>query len=222
MVESNKIISELKDSPYEIHEIYTLTPELFDSYEEKVIEINEIQLKKISFLQNPKDSLALVRPLEASVLETSINLILDNLQDPGNLGTIIRLADWFGIEQIICSNDTVDYRNPKVIQASMGSFVRVNMLYTELSSFLEHSKLPTFGTDMVGMSIYQKDYPQKMNIIMGNEGNGISKKMENYIDEMLTIPRFGSQKSTESLNVSMATGIILGEIFGRQERNSSL
>lgn len=222
VVESNKIISELKDSFYEIDCIYTRTPDLFSTYTAEIVEIDEKMLRKISFLQNPKDSLAVVRLREQRLLNnTSMNLILDNIQDPGNLGTMIRLADWFGIEQIVCSKETVDYHNPKVIQATMGSFARVNIVYTELSDFFEKNSLPTFGTYMQGTSIYKKTFPPKMNLIMGNEGNGISQKTEQYIDEMLTIPRFGIQKVTESLNVSMATGIILGQIFGRQEENKN-
>ena len=151
-----------------------------------------------------------------SALETRIQIILDGIQDPGNLGTIIRLADWFGIEQIICSNDTVDVYNPKVIQATMGSFLRVNVVYTNLESYLTNYKYPVFGTDMDGKNIYKTEFPAKFSVIFGNEGNGIRPSTEELISQMITIPRFGKYKSTESLNVSMSAGIILGQIFSNK------
>ena len=217
IVEGNKIISELQKSAYKVEKVFTTTPDFYQETPFPITSINEQQLKKISHLQHPKDSLALCHlPPCPALIEAPINLILDNIQDPGNLGTIIRLADWFGIEQIVCSKETVDLYNPKVIQASMGSFVRVNLVYTDLELFFSKNTLPTFGTDMQGTNIYAKHFPEKMNLIMGNEGNGISTSTEKFIDEMLTIPRFGKKQSTESLNVSMATGIILGEIFSNR------
>ncbi|EKB57426.1 hypothetical protein HMPREF9699_00912 [Bergeyella zoohelcum ATCC 43767] len=217
IVEGNKIISELENSAFKVEKIFTTTPDFFSQSPFSITTITEQQLRKISHLQNPKDSLALCQLLPLSeIVDTAINLVLDNIQDPGNLGTIIRLADWFGIEQIICSKETVDVYNPKVIQATMGSFTRMNMVYTDLEDFFSKNTLPTFGTDMQGTSIYSKHFPEKMNLIMGNEGNGICASTERFIDEMLTIPRFGKKQSTESLNVSMATGIILGEIFSNR------
>jgi len=138
---------------------------------------------------------------------------LDGIQDPGNLGTLIRLADWFGIAQIICSEDTVDFYNPKVIQASMGSFVRVNIVYQNLENFLQKTKNPIIGTDMEGSNFYQFAFPDRFNLVLGNEGNGIRPEIEKLLTDKITIPRFGQSKATESLNVSMAAGIILGQIF---------
>ncbi|WP_449398197.1 TrmH family RNA methyltransferase [Chryseobacterium wanjuense] len=140
-------------------------------------------------------------------------MILDGIQDPGNLGTIIRLADWFGIEQIICSEDTVDFYNPKVIQATMGSFIRVNIVYTNLVEYLSKTENVNIGTDMEGENIYTFQKPEKINLIFGNEGNGMRPETEKLLQKSIMIPRFGKSQSTESLNVSMAAGIILGQLF---------
>lgn len=219
LVEGNKIITELPNSNYKIKEIFSTNPgddNLVKFSNNLVTEIGERDLKKISFLQHPKDSIALCE-LPSSFEEPSdFNIVLDGIQDPGNLGTIIRLADWFGIEQIICSDDTVDVYNPKVIQATMGSFTRVNVVYTNLSEFLEKTENVNLGTDMDGRNIYEFDFPEKFNLILGNEGNGIRPETESLLHQKITIPRFGKNKSTESLNVSMAAGIILGEIFSKR------
>jgi trmH family RNA methyltransferase len=143
-------------------------------------------------------------------------LVLDNVQDPGNLGTIIRLADWFGIEQIVCSKDCVDFYNPKVIQATMGSFTRVNIIYKDIVPLLQNSDRPVFGTDMVGQSLYKTEFPERFYLILGNEGNGIRPEIKKLVSQNITIPRFGKLQHTESLNVSMATGIILGQIFSKK------
>ena len=138
------------------------------------------------------------------------------MQDPGNLGTIIRLADWFGIEQIVCSEDCVDFYNPKVIQATMGSFTRVNVIYKDIAALLQNPDRPVFGTDMVGQSLYKTDFPERFYLILGNEGNGIRPEIKKLVSQNITIPRFGKLQHTESLNVSMAAGIILGQIFSKK------
>ncbi len=217
LVEGNKIIKELPNSDYEIENLYSVNPENLSFKTKEIEKILPNELKKISFLQHPKDSVAVCKIPENKILkEVSIQLILDGIQDPGNLGTIIRLADWFGIEQIICSNDTVDVYNPKVIQATMGSFLRVNVCYTDLEEYLSTYPYPTLGTDMNGENIYETDFPEKFSLIFGNEGNGLRASTENLISKMITIPRFGKNQSTESLNVSMSAGIILGEIFSKK------
>lgn len=216
LVESNKIIKELANSHVKILEIYSIKPEELKSLFKNVdiFEIDERELRKISFLQNPKDSVA-VCSLETAKIDDSIDrqIILDGIQDPGNLGTIIRLADWFGIEQVVCSQDTVDLYNPKVLMSTMGSFARVNVCYVELEDYLKIYQHPIIGTDMQGESIYKKEFPSKFSLVLGNEGNGIRPSVEQLLTDVITIPRFGKQQSTESLNVSMATGIILGQIF---------
>lgn len=214
MVEGNKNIKELETSSFKVKELYSINPSEVKISGVEGVQISERELKKISFLKNPKDSVAVCELKKSAFLdEVSFNMVLDGIQDPGNMGTLIRLADWFGIEQIVCSKDTVDFYNPKVIQASMGSFTRVNLFYTDLSSFLAESPLENIGTDMDGENIYEVEFPEKMNLILGNEGNGIRLETENLVDKMVTIPRFGKNKSTESLNVSIAASIILGQKF---------
>ncbi|WP_407480429.1 TrmH family RNA methyltransferase [Elizabethkingia miricola] len=215
LVEGNKIIRELPNSAFKIQTVYSVNPNELAFKDVEVHQITEPELKKISFLQHPKDSIAVCIPVEQKLnKKKKIRLILDGIQDPGNMGTIIRLADWFGIEEIVCSEDTVDFYNPKVIQASMGSFTRVNIVYTDLSEFLQDKGTPNYITDMDGENVFQSDFPEAFNLILGNEGNGIRPVTEELADKKITIPRFGSKQNTESLNVAMATGIILGQIFG--------
>ena len=214
LVEGNKTIKEIPASRYKINEIYTVNPDEFSIHNVNITPVSSAELKKISFLQNPTDSVAVCELKEAKTLpHFSIQLILDGIQDPGNLGTIIRLADWFGIEQIICSEDTVDFYNPKVIQASMGSFLRVNIVYEDIHAYLQNSSSAIIGTDMDGKNLYQYSFPEKFSLVLGNEGNGIRPKTEELLTDKITIPRFGKSRATESLNVSMAAGIILGQIF---------
>lgn len=216
LVEGNKIISELPNSNFKIKEIFSTNPQNLNFKETLVHQIAENELKKISFLQNPKDSVAVCELNEESKLnDQNIQLVLDGIQDPGNLGTIIRLADWFGIEQIICSEDTVDFYNPKVIQASMGSFTRVNIVYCNLVEYLSETKNTNIGTDMDGENIYTFEKPEKINLILGNEGKGMREETEKLLHKKISIPRFGKSQSTESLNVSMAAGIILGQLYSK-------
>ena len=217
LVEGNKIIKELPDSDYQIADLYSADPDLLAIETVKKEKILPAELKKISFLQHPKDSVAVCKlPDQAVIKDVDIQIVLDGIQDPGNLGTIIRLADWFGIEQIICSTDTVDVYNPKVIQATMGSFLRVNVCYTDLEEYLSQYSYPILGTDMTGENIYNTDFPKKFSLVFGNEGNGLRPSTEQLITRMITIPRFGNRQSTESLNVSMSAGIILGNIFSKR------
>lgn len=217
LVEGNKTIKEIPNSPYKIQEIFSVDPGLLLCQTQEITQISPAELKKISFLQHPKDSVAICELREDRFLDNvPVQLILDGIQDPGNLGTIIRLADWFGISQIICSDDTADFYNPKVIQASMGSFVRVNIVYRNLEEFLRTSPDHVIGTDMIGKNVFDYPFPEKLNLVLGNEGNGIRPEIKSLLTEKITIPRFGKSKATESLNVSMAAGIILGQIFSNK------
>lgn len=217
LVEGNKIIKELPDSDYQIRELYSLDPDQLPIKTVNTEKITSAELKKISFLQHPKDSVAICElPSESKIMDADIQILLDGIQDPGNLGTIIRLADWFGISQVICSHDTVDLYNPKVIQATMGSFLRVNVCYTDLENYLSKYQYPILGTDMKGDNIYKIKYPDKFSLVFGNEGNGLRSTTEQLINQMVTIPRFGRNQSTESLNVSMSAAIILGNIFSQR------
>ncbi|WP_419867805.1 TrmH family RNA methyltransferase [Chryseobacterium sp. CT-SW4] len=214
LVEGNKIICELSNSNFKIKELFSIDPQKLNFLNAPSTHITENELKRLSFLKNPKDSVAVCFLQEEIQLEDqNIQLVLDGIQDPGNLGTIIRLADWFGIEQIICSEDTVDFYNPKVIQASMGSFTRVNMVYCDLVDYLSKTQNINIGTDMEGESIYTFEKPEKINLILGNEGNGMREETEKLLHQKISIPRFGKSQSTESLNVSMAAGIILGQLY---------
>ncbi len=217
MVEGNKNIVELQSSRYKIKDLFSINPNELEFLQIPCEKVSEIELRKISFLQNPKDSVAVCEIIPEDKLEQNgVQLLLDGIQDPGNLGTIIRLADWFGISQIICSNDTVDFYNPKVIQASMGSFTRVNIVYEDIKDTISNAVFPVFGTAMEGENIYEKNFPENFSLVLGNEGNGIRPEIFELIKENLSIPRFGKTQSTESLNVSVAAAIILGEVFSRK------
>ena len=210
--EGIKVIQELVESNFELEHLYT-TQNDFDAIPVlKRTLISESDLKKISALAAPNTCLAVFKiPAEKKITESGLILALDSIRDPGNLGTILRLCDWFGIEQLICSKETVDIYNPKVIQATMGSIARVNVNYIDLQDFIGKTKLPVFGTFMEGENIYKSELPQEGIIIMGNEANGISIELEKLTKNKLTIPRFGQLQKTESLNVATATAIILSE-----------
>lgn len=217
LVEGNKTIKEIPNSPYKIAQIYSVSPEALDIDQALLCAIKPEVLKKISFLQNPKDSVAVCELKQNSRQNPKgVRLILDGVQDPGNLGTIIRLADWFGISEIICSEDTADFYNPKVIQSSMGSFLRVNIVYENLVEILEASKNAVIGTNMIGGNIYGYDFPDNFDLVLGNEGQGITPQIKELLTDQITIPRFGPFQTTESLNVAMSAGIILSQIFAKK------
>jgi TrmH family RNA methyltransferase len=156
-------------------------------------------------------------PKDTEIETSGLIVALDAIRDPGNLGTIIRLCDWFGIRQIWCSKETVDAYNPKVIQATMGSIARVNISYVDLNESISKSKLPVYGTFMDGENVYNQKLPTAGILVLGNEANGISKDLENVVTNRIAIPRFGDIQKTESLNVATATAIFLSEF----KRNDS-
>lgn len=210
--EGIKVIQELVESKFELVHLFTTKNDFQEVSNDKKISIVESELKKITALATPNTCLAVFKiPNEKMILETGLILALDAIRDPGNLGTILRLCDWFGIDQLICSKETVDIYNPKVVQATMGSIARVNVNYIDLESFICQTQLPVFGTFIEGTNIYKTDLPQEGIIIMGNEANGISREIEKFVKNRLTIPRFGTLQKTESLNVATATAIILSE-----------
>jgi TrmH family RNA methyltransferase len=210
--EGVKGIQELLDSDFELDHLYTTQNDFDEVSKEKKTIISENDLKKITALATPNSCLAVFKmPTEKPVLETGLIVALDSIRDPGNLGTILRLCDWFGIQQVLCSKETVDVYNPKVVQATMGSIARVNINYIDLNAFLATTKLPVFGTFMDGANIYKSELPKQGIIIMGNEANGISTELEKLVTSRLTIPRFGNLQKTESLNVATATAIVLSE-----------
>lgn len=187
-----------------------------------IIPLNEF--RKVSLLKTPQHILGIFpipdSHLNNNAIKNDLVLALDGIQDPGNLGTIIRIADWFGISDIVCSNDTADVYNPKAVQATMGALARVKVHYTHLEKFCidykATSKNPVYGAFIEGTSIYSQKLKQNALIVMGNEGNGIRPEIENLITDKIAIPDFSnSGKASESLNVGVATAVICAE-FKRQ------
>lgn len=216
LVEGVKMIQEaLRDRNELIQEIYTSDPTVFENDpKERIHVISKKELEQISTLKTPQKALAILRYKEDKEIDSNgIILALDGIQDPGNFGTIVRTAEWFGIQTIICSDDTVDQYNPKCIQASMGSMLRLTISYKALAPFIESYANPVYGTLLSGNDCYEEVFEKNGMIVMGNEGNGISDAMLPLINKPLLIP--GSGK-TESLNVSIATGIILSEFKRRR------
>ena len=207
--EGPKVISELKNENLQLHSFFsTDETEITD---ENHFHVTQTELQKLSFLKTANTSLAVFKiPTEKSIKNNGLTLVLDAVRDPGNLGTIIRLCDWFGVQQLICSTDTTDCYNPKVVQATMGSLARVAIQYTDIEVFLKTSSLPIYGAFMNGENVYKKALQQDAIIVMGNEANGISENIEKLITEKISIPQFGNQ-TTESLNVATATAILLSE-----------
>ena len=192
----------------------------------EVQQITDDELRRISFLQHPQQVVALFPLPEPALVvpETSkLILALDGVQDPGNLGTIIRLADWFGISDIVCSTETADAWNPKVVQATMGSIARVNVTYTDLSDLLAHlpQDYPVYGTLLDGDNIYQQPLTSGGIIVMGNEGNGLTEKVRRRVNRRLFIPSYRSDDTAESLNVAIATAIVCAE-FRRRDNGCLL
>ena len=174
-------------------------------------------MKKISSLSTPPDVIAVFKLPEEDVSDIrldpeSLTLMLDGIQDPGNLGTIIRTADWFGIDTVICSKDTVDLYNPKTIQATMGSLKRVKVFYTDLEDILNKSEVRNvYGTLLDGENIFERDLNSEGVIVMGNEGKGISDRIRTLVTDPLLIPPAREDSHPESLNVAVATAIVISQ-----------
>jgi len=226
--EGEKLVEELLHSSFKVHSILAF-PEWIERHPEipggiNVTETNQREMAGISNFQSLPEVIALAEIPEYSYDETEIRqnlaLILNGIQDPGNLGTILRVADWFGIRQVFCDTDCAGTFNPKCVQASMGAIFRVKTHYTDLTSLIKNNKsedFPIFGTFLDGENIYQADLSPQGFIVMGNEGKGISEEIRQLTDYRLTIPSFARNEfSTESLNVGVATGIILSEFKRRQ------
>jgi TrmH family RNA methyltransferase len=212
VVEGIKTIREFLNSSYVLDHLYTIEPFENVSNEFQTI-LTEKELKKVSFLKNTNSALAVFKiETFSDIDETKLLIGLDDIRDPGNLGTIIRLCDWFGVTDLICSENTVDCYNPKVIQATMGSLTRVNVSYLNLENYLLNTSVPVFGTFMKGANLYKNNESTETGIVvLGNEANGISENIEKIITHKITIPKFGKTQQTESLNVAMATSIVLSE-----------
>jgi TrmH family RNA methyltransferase len=211
VAEGTKIVAEFLNSTFELEQLFCVDNAIYKNIE-KVTEISEIELKKISTLVTPNNVLALFKiPSKLPPVKSGLIVALDGINDPGNLGAIIRLCDWFGVDQLICSNNTVDCYNQKVVQSSMGSLARVSIIYTDLENYLQQSNLPKYAANMDGENVYKSNLPKNSVLIMGNEANGISNFILKLVTNTISIPRFGTLKQTESLNVATATAILLSE-----------
>ncbi|ALU74145.1 RNA methyltransferase [Tenacibaculum finnmarkense] len=212
VAEGVKVVAELLKSSVEVAHIFTVDASFEIANNVQSTLISEVELKKISTLKNPNKVLGLFKiPTETARNSANFTLALDEVNDPGNLGTIIRLCDWFGITELVCSKNTVDCYNQKVVQSTMGSLTRVHISYVDLPSYLKETPLAVYTADMDGENIYKASLPEKAVLVMGNEANGISNEIAAIVKHKLTIPRFGDIQKTESLNVATATAILLSE-----------
>lgn len=211
IVEGVKVVDEFLNSNFELEQLFCLDDSNYQSVDNVTI-ISQTELKKISTLKNPNNVLALFKmPKKVDPIKQGFILALDEINDPGNLGTIIRLCDWFGVDQLICSSNTVDCYNSKVVQATMGSLTRISIVYTDLELYLEKANLPKYASLMDGENVYKSKLPKEAILVMGNEANGISDSIKKLLTHSVSIPRFGNLQQTESLNVATATAILLSE-----------
>jgi len=216
IAEGPKLATELLHSGFQIKMVYATRHwiEQQPAANFPLTEITTHELERISQLQTPNQVLVVAHQKVSShepVLTHTITLVLDGIQDPGNMGTIIRTADWFGIQQMVCSPECADVYNPKVVQATMGSIGRVSHWVKPLQTWLQQVKLPVYGALLNGESIYTSNRPGRAVIIIGSEGRGITENLLPYITHPITIPRIGK---AESLNAAVATGIILSHLVG--------
>lgn len=212
VVEGVKMVRELLFSGLEVKDVYAVDPSLFRDWNGSVNEVSESELRKMSSLKTPNKVLAVFQmPDPLPVDETGWILALDDVADPGNLGTMIRLCDWFGVQHLVCSTETVDCYNPKVLQATMGSIARVNILYTDLNEFLERSGLPAYGAFMDGPPVQHTSLPDAGILVMGNEAHGVSGEVSRRLAGRVSIPAHVTS-GAESLNVATATAILLHEV----------
>jgi RNA methyltransferase, TrmH family len=230
IAEGSKLVAELLNSNYTATALYALKEWLSENklpagFEAEVIEVTEAEMARITSLSTPSPCLLTLRtrniPFDTTIAERELVLMLDDIQDPGNLGTIVRTADWFGFKHIVCSMNTVDIYNPKTIQSTMGSVARVNVCYQQLDEILDklNKKMSIYGTLLDGENILNKRLNTNGIIVIGNESKGISEKIRSYINEKIFIPGYQPHKTLdkpESLNASIANAIICYE-FRRSE-----
>jgi RNA methyltransferase, TrmH family len=222
VVEGAKSVSELLASDFEVLTIVATANYLAEnrstiSTHIETIEVSEVELSGLGSFQSNQTAIAIARmKLNVSVnpLPTEFALVLDDIRDPGNLGTIIRIADWYGIKNIIASEQSADFYNPKVITASMGSFCRVNVFYTFLTSYLTKKQATLYGAFLDGQNVHQVSFEKGGWIVIGNEAHGISKEVESFVEQRISIPRFGE---AESLNAAVATAIVLDNVRRSQK-----
>ena len=219
IAEGGKLVEEIRDSKFRIRRIYTTRADMQGSVVER---IDRKDMERISQLKTATDTLAVVEQPRycLDVDPKMLILALDGVQNPGNLGTIIRLADWFGIRDIVCSKECADCYNPKVVQATMGAILRVRVHYVDdLAHLLLSARsqgMPIYGTLLTGKNIYTTEVENRGIVVMGNEGRGVSEECQATLTHHLLIPPYpANQPTSESLNVAMATGIILSEFRRR-------
>ncbi len=217
VVEGAKSVLELLRSDFEIV-MLVATPEFMLKYKHKMnsqierIEASEKEVAGLGSFQSNEDVIAVARMKTNQTVRLEFDeygLVVDDIRDPGNLGTIIRIADWYGIQHIIASEQSADFYNPKVISSSMGSFCRVNIFYTSLTAYLSKRKTTCYGTFLNGQNVHQVNFETAGLIVIGNEARGISAEVEHFIDQRISIPKFGR---AESLNAAMATAVVLDNL----------
>ena len=207
VVEGTKTIKEFIGSKYKLDQLYSLDSKKIKNFKPEII--TKSQLKSISSQKTPYGTLAVFNIVDKSIQDTSFYVVLDNISDPGNLGTIIRTCEWFGINQIICSKSSVDCYNPKVIQSSMGSLSRVDVIYADIPKFLKSKNIPIYAAEIEGQKLGKSKISDKCIWVFGSESHGISDKIKKLVDISFTIPKYNENVKTESLNLSTSLAIIL-------------
>ena len=207
IVEGTKTIKEFIDSKYKLDQLYSLDSKKINNFQPEII--TKSQLKSISSQKTPYGTLAVFNIADKSIKDSSFYVVLDNISDPGNLGTIIRTCEWFGINQIICSKSSVDCYNPKVIQSSMGSLSRVDVIYADIPKFLKSKNIPIYAAEIEGQKLGKSKISDKCIWVFGSESHGISDKIKKLVDISFTIPKYNENVKTESLNLSTSLAIIL-------------
>ena len=210
VVEGLKTIQEFMDSKYDLDQLYSTSSELIKNFQPELI--NDSQLKLMSNQRTPSGTIGIFNMIDKSIKESSFYIVLDNISDPGNLGTIIRTCEWFGINQIICSIGSVDCYNPKVIQSSMGSLSRVNVIYTNIVKFLKSKNLPIYAADLGGKKFNKSEIFDECIWVFGSESHGISDEVKKIADFSFMIPKYKKDIKTESLNLPTSLGIILSSV----------
>ncbi|MDC3252701.1 RNA methyltransferase [Crocinitomicaceae bacterium] len=207
VVEGEKMVREILKTWTKHIALFCTSNEAFNEREDAFF-IDKSTMKELSSLHTPSDFLVVMRQPKLETKAAKVTLAIDGIQDPGNMGTIIRTADWFGVDEIVCAKETVDIFNPKVIQSSMGSLFRIPVSYVDLHEYLSKASCPIYGALLEGEDIYEKKLNAPCIFLIGNEGNGISKTLRPLIGEPVLIPGKGA---AESLNAAVATGIVLSE-----------
>ncbi len=211
VVEGKKNVQELLSSDYEVQKLYATNNWIDINKGVKVQRVSNIELNRVSNQSSPNEVLALVKiKKHLKPPNSAITLILDDINDPGNMGTIIRICDWFGVYSVVSSNNTVDIYNPKVVQSTMGSIFRVAVTYTDLTEYMRHVKVPIYGAFMNGNDVNNVSFAERLCLVMGNESKGINKDLLKYIDNSVCVKNVGG--NAESLNVATATSILLHAI----------